>query len=151
MFGIELVAFLAFDCYCMWDFHLPLFLDMNDYRGHNILPFEQQSPRNKRKRAVSDTLLCNLERQVIMKSSPYRLFLCPIAFIYIQVRQRWSYKYNLTILINLTQCMVISFYPSFNYINVQYVIALSAGSTNITDAQLSHMEIFKSDFCNKVY
>lgn len=37
MFGIELVAFLAFDCYCMWDFHLPLFLDMNDYQGHNIL------------------------------------------------------------------------------------------------------------------
>lgn len=47
--------------------------------------------------------------------------------------------------------MVISFYPSFNYINVQYIIALSAGSTNITDAQLSHMEIFKSDFCSKVY
>lgn len=47
--------------------------------------------------------------------------------------------------------MVISFYPSFNYINVQYIIALSAGSTNITDAQLSHMEILKSDFCNKVY
>lgn len=38
--------------------------------------------------------------------------------------------------------MVISFYPSFNYINVQCIIALSAGGTNITDAQLSHVEIF---------
>jgi len=61
MFWIQLVAFPAFDCYHMWDFHLPLFLDMNDYQGHNILPFERQFPRNKRKHAVSDTLLCILD------------------------------------------------------------------------------------------
>jgi len=36
--------------------------------------------------------------------------------------------------------MVILFSPSFNYINVQCIIALSAGSTNRADAQLSHVE-----------
>lgn len=46
--------------------------------------------------------------------------------------------------------MVISLSPSLRYINVQYFIAVSAGSTNRTDAQLSRMEICKSDLCSKI-
>lgn len=81
-------------------------------------------PKTKRKCVVSDILLSFWDSQ--WKS------------------RRWSYKYNLTILINLVQCTVISLSPSLSYINV-----LSAGSTN--RAQLSRMEICKSDLCNKVY
>lgn len=40
--------------------------------------------------------------------------------------------------------------PLLSYMNVQYFIAVSAGSTNRTDAQLSHTEICKSDLCNQV-
>lgn len=37
MFWIQLVTFPLFDCYHMWNFYLALFLDVNDYQGHNIL------------------------------------------------------------------------------------------------------------------
>lgn len=96
-------------------------------------------PKTKRKCVVSDILLSfwDSQWQTTMKTQ--------------WKRWRWSYKYNLTILINLVQCTVISLSPSLSYINVQYFIAASAGSTNRTDAQLSHMEICKSDLCNKVY
>lgn len=95
-------------------------------------------PKLKRKCMVSDLLLSfwDCQWQTIMRTQ--------------WKRQTWMCKYNLTILITLVQCMVISLSPSLSYINVQYFIAVSAGSTNRTDAQLSRMEICKSDLCSKV-